>query len=99
MPPPQHRNPGFPNSLLIHISALSSLDPMLRLYESFASRTIGRMDTTTLIKFHRHKPKISYLDYPDFDRAAYPVLRTSMQIDLRDLQVSYRDYELCLIRI
>jgi DNA phosphorothioation-associated putative methyltransferase len=81
------------NSLLVHISALTSLDPMLRLYEACASRTIGRMDSTTLIKFHLHTPKISYLHYPDFDRDAHPSLRTSMQIDLRDLQVSYRDYE------
>lgn len=80
-------------SLLVHISALSALDPMLRLYEGCASRTIGRMDTTTLIKFHLHKPKISYLHYPDFDRVAHPALQTSMQIDLRDLHVSYRDYD------
>ena len=79
--------------LLVHISALSALDPMLRMYEACASRTIGRMDSTTLIKIHLHQPKISYLDYPDFDRVAHPPLRTRMQIDLRDLHVSYRDYD------
>jgi DNA phosphorothioation-associated putative methyltransferase len=80
------------SSLWVHISALEELDPMLRLYEGCASRTIGRMSEATLIKFHIHQPKISYLFYPDFDPDPHPRLHTSMQIDLRDLQVSYRDY-------
>jgi DNA phosphorothioation-associated putative methyltransferase len=65
---------------------------MLRLYEGCASRTIGRTDGATLIKFHLHKSKISYLFYPDFDRDPHPKMQASMQIDLRDLQVRYRDY-------
>ena len=79
-------------SLYVHISALEHLDTMLRLYEGCASRTIGRMDGATLIKFHLHKPKISYLFYPDFDRDPHPKMQASMQIDLRDLQVRYLDY-------
>ena len=79
-------------ALYVHISALEHLDAMLRLYEGCASRTIGRMDGATLIKFHLHKPKISYLFYPDFDRDPHPKMQASMQIDLRDLQVRYRDY-------
>ncbi|MFM7888763.1 MAG: DNA phosphorothioation-associated putative methyltransferase [Pseudanabaena sp.] len=79
-------------ALYVHISALEHLDTMLRLYEGCASRTIGRMDGATLIKFHLHKPKISYLFYPDFDRDPHPKMQASMQIDLRDLQVRYRDY-------
>jgi DNA phosphorothioation-associated putative methyltransferase len=46
-----------------------------------------------VIKFHFRKPKISYLVYPDFDADPHPVLHTSMQIDLRDLRVNYRDYD------
>jgi DNA phosphorothioation-associated putative methyltransferase len=79
-------------ALYVHISALGHLDTMLRLYEGCASRTIGRMDGATLIKFHLHKPKISYLFYPDFERDPHPKMQASMQIDLRDLQVHYRDY-------
>lgn len=79
-------------ALYVHISGLEHLDTMLRLYEGCASRTIGRMDGATLIKFHLHKPKISYLFYPDFDRDPHPKMQASMQIDLRDLQVRYRDY-------
>ena len=79
-------------ALYIHVSTLERLDPMLRLYEGCASRTIGRMDGATLIKFHLHKPKISYLFYPDFDLDPHPKMQASMQIDLRDLHVRYRDY-------
>jgi len=82
-----------PNAFYIHVSALSQLDYRLRIYEGCASRTIGRMDGATLIKFHTNKPKISYLFYPYFDTEPHPVLYTSMHIDLRDLHVTYRDYE------
>jgi DNA phosphorothioation-associated putative methyltransferase len=83
----------LPNALYIHVSALEALNPQLRLYEGCASRTIGRMDGATLVKFHTNSPKISYLFYPDFDIEPHPALHTSMQIDLRDLQVVYRDYD------
>ncbi len=79
--------------LWVHVSALEALEPMLRLYEGCASRTIGRPEEATLVKFHTRKPKISYLVYPQFDRDPHPALQTSMQIDLRDLSVSYRDYD------
>ncbi|GBO55075.1 hypothetical protein APA_3125 [Pseudanabaena sp. lw0831] len=78
-------------ALYVHVSALDNLDIMLRLYEGCVSRTIGRMDGATLVKFHLHNPKISYLFYPDFDIDPHPKLQTSMQIDLRDLQVRYHD--------
>lgn len=80
------------NALYVHVSALPELDYRLRIYEGCASRTIGRMDGATLIKFHTKQPKISYLFYPDFDTDPHPALHRSMHIDLRDLHVSYRDY-------
>ncbi|NER03562.1 MAG: DNA phosphorothioation-associated putative methyltransferase [Okeania sp. SIO3C4] len=82
----------FSNSLLVHVSAIAKLDPLLRLYEGCANRTIGRLNEATIIKFHTKLPIISYLFYPDFDTEAHPVLHTSMHIDLRDLSVSYQSY-------
>ncbi|MEB3359454.1 MAG: DNA phosphorothioation-associated putative methyltransferase [Synechococcales bacterium] len=82
-----------PNSLWIHVSALEQLDPLLRLYEGCASRTIGRPDEANLVKLHFTTPKVTYLSFPDFDTDPHPALRLSMQIDLRDLQVRYRDYD------
>lgn len=81
------------NSLWIHISALEKLDPLLRLYEGCASQTLGRPEGANLIKFHIKTPKISYLYSPDFDLEPHPTLSTCMQIDLRDLQVSYQAYD------
>jgi DNA phosphorothioation-associated putative methyltransferase len=83
----------LPNSLWVHVSAINTLDPLLRLYEGCASRTIGRPEEANVIKFHCQKPKITYLVYPDFDADPHPALRTSMQVDLRDLHVHYRDYD------
>ncbi|OCR02786.1 DNA phosphorothioation-associated methyltransferase [Oscillatoriales cyanobacterium USR001] len=81
-----------PNSLSVHVSALAELDPLLRVYEGCANRTIGRLDGATVIKFHTQKPKISYLFYPDFDTDPHPALNTAMHIDLRDLSVNYEEY-------
>ncbi|MGK7928902.1 MAG: DNA phosphorothioation-associated putative methyltransferase [Spirulina sp.] len=77
------------HSFLVHISALEKLAPLLRLYEGCASRTIGRLDSVSAIKFHLNAPKISYLYYPHFDEDPHPALETTMQIDLRDLEVKY----------
>ena len=84
----------LPSSLWVHVSAIETLDPLLRLYEGCASRTIGRPEEANVIKFHYRKPKITYLVYPNFDAEPHPALHTSMQIDLRDLHVHYRDYDL-----
>ncbi len=82
-----------PHSLWVHISVIESLDPLLRLYEGCASRTIGRPEEANVIKFHINKPKITYLFYPSFEADPHPALKMSMQIDLRDLHVHYRDYD------
>lgn len=81
------------NALWVHISALEALAPLLRLYEGCASRTSGRLETANVIKFHTKVPKISYRFYPDFDSDPHPILHTSMEVDLRDLHVSYRDFD------
>jgi DNA phosphorothioation-associated putative methyltransferase len=79
-------------ALYIHISALQALNPLLRIYESCASRTIGRVDETTLIKFNTDEMRISYLFYPDFDTEAHPALNASISIDLQTRKITRRDY-------
>jgi DNA phosphorothioation-associated putative methyltransferase len=49
-----------PNSLWVHVSAIDQLDPLLRLYEGCAARTIGRPEEATVVKFHVQKPQITY---------------------------------------
>lgn len=51
----------------------------------------GSMKVGTVVHFR--KPRISYLFYPNFDTDPHPALHTSMEIDLRNLYVYYRDYD------
>lgn len=55
---------------------------------------VGYVINVIVIKFHTSKPQISYLHYPNFDDDPHPLLKTSMRISLRNLRVSYRDYQL-----
>ncbi|WP_375469300.1 DNA phosphorothioation-associated putative methyltransferase [uncultured Nostoc sp.] len=79
-------------ALYVHVLALAALDPVLRICEGCASRTIGRVDGATLIKYHTDKPQISYLCYPEFDTDPHPALKASITIDLKTLVVTHRDY-------
>ncbi|MEH2081185.1 MAG: DNA phosphorothioation-associated putative methyltransferase [Nostoc sp.] len=81
------------SALYVHVSALAALDPILRICEGCASRTIGRVDEATLIKYHTDKPQISYLSYPEFDTDPHPALKASIGIDLKTLFITHRDYE------
>jgi DNA phosphorothioation-associated putative methyltransferase len=80
------------NALYVHVSAVSRLPILLRLYEGCASGYVGAVDGTTLVKLHRDQPKVSYLAYPRFDVDAHPALAGSLIVDLRHLTVHYRDY-------
>lgn len=82
------------NSLLIHIRALKSLDPLLRLYEACASEVIGKLDQANAIKLSWKRPRISYLYYPNFDLDPHPCLKTVMEVSLSDLRVKYHEYDL-----
>ncbi len=80
-------------SLWVHVSALEQLNPLLRLYEGCANRTIGRLEAATIVQFHIKKPKITYLFYPEFDSNPHPTLSNRMDINLQDLHVTYHSYE------
>lgn len=82
----------FKKSLLVHVSALDSLPPLLRLYEGCASRTVGRLEEVNVIKFSFKHPKISYLYYPDFDTDPHPHLQVNMEVYLNPLNVHYQEY-------
>jgi len=79
-------------SLLVHLSSLDELDPLLRLYEACASRTIGRLENVTVVQFYISKPKIAYLSYPNFDSDPHPALTAKMEVNLGDLRVNYIEY-------
>ena len=78
-----------PKALWVHVSALERLDPLLRLYEGCASRTVGRPEEATVVKLHTRKPKVSYLSVPEFDTVPHPIIRSGMQVELQELKIHY----------
>ena len=82
----------LPDALYVHHTALPRLPAVLRVYEGCGRQLVGTVDRVTLIKLSRNKAKVSYLVYPDFDRAAHPVLAESFIADLARLQLHHRDY-------
>ena len=79
-------------ALYIHHSALSHLTPLLRVYEGCGRLLAGSVEGVTLVKLARHRPQVSYLVYPDFDRVGHPALAEAFVADLSKLNLHHRDY-------
>lgn len=82
----------LPTSLYVHKSALQDLPPVLRVYEGCARWLVGEVDGANLIKLATDRPKVSYLEYPDFDRFPHPALRHTTFVRIASLDVDERDY-------
>lgn len=81
-----------PDALYVHVTALPSLPPLLRVYEGCARALTGTITNATLVKLHRLTPKVSYLVYPCFDKEPHPALHVSIRANLKTLDVKYRDF-------
>lgn len=82
----------LPTSLYVHESALQDLPPVLRVYEGCARWLVGEVDGANLIKLATDKSKVSYLEYPDFDRLPHPALSRTTFVRIGALDVDERDY-------
>lgn len=82
----------LPDALYVHVSAMSSLPSVLRVYEGCARAYIGAVEGANVIKLKISKPQISYLHYPDFEREAHPALSGSLVVPLKTFRINYRDY-------
>jgi DNA phosphorothioation-associated putative methyltransferase len=80
------------DSLYVHVSAISQLPALLRVYEGCARSLIGTVEGANVIKLHRGSPRVSYLCYPKFEKEAHPALSASLLVDLQTLRVTYREY-------
>ena len=80
------------SALYVHVSAISQLPTLLRLYEGCARNYVGIVEGTTIVKLHRLKSQISYLAYPRFDVDPHPALLGSFVVDLQSLSSRYIDY-------
>jgi DNA phosphorothioation-associated putative methyltransferase len=82
-----------PQALYVHVSGLSRVSSLLRVYVGCAEALTGRIDEATILKIHRLKPQVSFLVYPTFDKEPHPCLSASFVSRLRDQTVTYRNFE------
>ena len=82
----------LPTSLYLHESALQYLPHVLRVYEGCARWLVGDIEGANIIKLATDKPKVSYLEYPDFDKDPHPVLRRTTFVRIGALDINERDY-------
>lgn len=82
----------LPTSLYVHDSALPDLPHVLRVYEGCARWLVGEVEGANLIKLATDKPKVSYLEYPNFDIDPHPALRRTTFVRIGALSVDVRDY-------
>ena len=80
------------DALYVHTSALSLLPPVLRVYEGCARAYVGAVDGANIVKLHRLKPQVSYLQYPKFEKDPHPALAASLKVPLDTFHIDYRDY-------
>lgn len=81
-----------PDSLYVHISALSELPVLLRVYAECARTLLGDIPQATLVKLRRDKPKVSFLCYPSFDEVAHPPLTETFVVDLKRQGTKHYEY-------
>jgi DNA phosphorothioation-associated putative methyltransferase len=82
----------LPNALYLHMDAFDQMLPILRVLDGVARRLIGEVAASTVAKLHLDRPAVSYLEYPDFDTAPHPALRSGYLVKLDRLRCDFRDY-------
>ncbi len=82
-----------PAALYVHVSALSHLPSILRVYEGCARAYIGAVEGANIVKLHRGSPQMSYLSYPEFERDPHPALAASLVVPLQTFRIRYHDYK------
>ncbi len=82
------------NALYIHIDSIHMIHPALRIFEGCARNFVGIIGEANIVKLHRHGPKISYLEYPGFDKNPHPELATSWTVNLQSFNINIRKYSL-----
>lgn len=82
----------MPSALYVHISAVSALPLCLRVLEGCARELIGTVMNATIVKLDFGRPRVSYLEYPDFDADPHPVLKGAYFVALDSLHTDFVDY-------
>lgn len=82
----------LPKALYVHTSAVPSLPTSLRVLDGCAQELLGSVSEGSIVKFDAEKPRVVYLEYPDFDSDAHPQLRGAYSVNLRTLRAQHADY-------
>lgn len=80
------------NALYVHRSAVSSLEPILRVFEGCANAYIGEVEDANIVKLHRFSGKVSYLACPKFDQHPHPPVRRTIKLSLRNRFIQCIDH-------
>jgi DNA phosphorothioation-associated putative methyltransferase len=81
-----------PTALYVHRRAIDRMPTVLRLYEHCASVAAGRPPEWTIAKLKHQGRAVSWLDYPEFDKAPHPRIASSYVVDLKTLETSHMAY-------
>jgi DNA phosphorothioation-associated putative methyltransferase len=81
-----------PSAIYVHETALNELPALLRVYEGCARALVGTVEGANVIKLGREEPRVSYLEYPNFEKDPHPLLARSVVCNLQALRVQTRDY-------
>jgi len=83
----------LPDSVYVHISALSHLPKQLAAYVLNANDQFHiKEGSWNIIKFYKKDLKISFLNYPAFEDDSYPSLYLSQLVDLQKKSIRKSDY-------
>lgn len=82
-----------PSALYVHRRALTSAPVLLRIYEECGALASGRPPAWDVVKLHHDNSMISWLEYPEFDKEAHPVLLRSHRVNLATLKADQSTYE------
>ncbi|MBM4075254.1 MAG: DNA phosphorothioation-associated putative methyltransferase, partial [Planctomycetes bacterium] len=80
------------NALYLHRSAISSLEPILRVFEGCIDRGKANVEDANIVKLHRFSGKISYLACPQFETHPHPPVRRTIKLSLRNLFLQCIDH-------
>jgi DNA phosphorothioation-associated putative methyltransferase len=82
----------MPSALYAHTSAISMLQPCLRVLEGCTRELLGTVADATIVKLDIERPRVTYLEYPTFDTDAHPALRGAYMAALDSLNTDFIDY-------
>lgn len=81
-----------PSALYIHVTGVPHLPVALRIMEGVARELLGVPPEATVVKLGRDRPRVAFLEYPDFDEDPHPALRGAYSVSLDSLRLDYHDF-------